>query len=403
MVVNANIIGRQQLGGVPFKSDLTFYSKTREYTTLVADIGDDASVVGRVVGVLDGASSIEIDDSSFSEVQAFDITAYIYPKSLTGDQTIFSYKLQAESGHRSGFSLRLYNNKLRLLHMRSLTSASVYDSTSNFLSINTWYKVRFVLDSGTIYFYVNDELSGQSDIVDGVIFYSNSVTYPPKTLIGSQQTQNIDGLFFNGDTSDLKFNGLFEYYLNGHAYDSITGIAATNNGVTFEYDKTVSPLIGLENDYYLDGSGNQIINPKYAQTTETLFEGGSFHNLFGSFIRFPLGGFFDRSDTTIWNSNARDSIYYDSSNPTDFHIDELNQYTISSYLNVGYRGKFYNYFDANSIDDRNFMKELMLYGTDKTGQDEIKVLTYTKDIAKAISDGAGSYITDENGYVTLTE
>lgn len=178
-----------------------------------------------------------------------------------------------------------------------------------------------------------------------------------------------------------------------------------SSGVTFALDKTASPQIPLDLGY-VDKDGKQIINYALNQTAVTGYDklhlGQKLHNDFSSFVRFPLGGFFNRSNVTIWNAAARASIYYDSLNPTDFHISELNQYSISELLNVGYKGKFFNHFTANSIDDRYFAKAFLLYVTDKKFEDEIRVLRYTKDITKAIDDGLGSYLTDANGYVILT-
>jgi hypothetical protein len=183
------------------------------------------------------------------------------------------------------------------------------------------------------------------------------------------------------------------YYLNGHTIDSIGGLAATNSGVTFTMDKAVSPLVALDNGYYLNTLNNQIIDPQYIQTTETLFEGGEFHNLIKSYIRFPLAGFFDRSNVTIWNDTARLG-YYDSLNPTDFHIDELNITTIDSYFNQSYKERFYQQF-KESYCYKDFLNSLMLYATQKTLLDAIKVHKYIGNECQLLTDN-GVYLYSNN-------
>lgn len=159
-----------------------------------------------------------------------------------------------------------------------------------------------------------------------------------------------------------------------------------------------STIDALTFGYYFDGT-NQVVNPKW---TSPNFEGGSTHNLITSTIRFPLGGFFDRSNAIIWNNDARLDDY-DPDNPTDFRIDVLNQYKLAALLNTGYKGMFFMKVSSNSIDQRFYFGEILLYNTDKTNESEIKVLKYTNDISKAIDDGCGSYIVDGNGYVILTD
>lgn len=133
------------------------------------------------------------------------------------------------------------------------------------------------------------------------------------------------------------------------------------------------------------------------------------HNMVDSKIRFTEA-FFDRSNATIWNNSAR-AGYYDSSNTKDFHISELNQYTLYTWLNDGYRGMVYIKMKPNSVTmnqgGKSMLREgyeienIFLYTTDHKGLENKKILTYTKDIFCAVLDGNGAVTYDAEGYVKL--
>lgn len=117
-------------------------------------------------------------------------------------------------------------------------------------------------------------------------------------------------------------------------------------------------------------------------------------------LRF-VNAFFDRSNATIWNANAR-GAGYDAANPKDFHFDELNQRTLQSWLNDGYRGKLALHFDSNSVEewDKNNLIGIYLYNTDKKGNDHKRVLSFTGDYACAVIENGNPEL-DANGYVRL--
>ncbi len=126
-------------------------------------------------------------------------------------------------------------------------------------------------------------------------------------------------------------------------------------------------------------------------------------------IRFAPD-FFDRSNATIWNATCRASAYYDSSNVKDFHVSELNQRTLMSYLNAGYKGKLFvkvqsSNYQGNynfSIDDldRRLLLEIFLCNTNKTGDDHKKALQYTGDYSAAVLS-SGSPVLDASDNVQL--
>jgi len=160
---------------------------------------------------------------------------------------------------------------------------------------------------------------------------------------------------------------------------TITG----NTGLTFVLDKSVSYItqIALDLGYYQnDISGEQLINNAIdvtslaATTGWTQFLAGKLHNLVTSYVRFPLGGFFDRSNTTIWNATARTDDY-DAANVSDFRIDKLDYDTLNSMLNTDYQDTFFEAFKA-SYSEKNYISEIFTYATKKTGADLTKVLNY---------------------------
>ncbi|MCK9282232.1 MAG: hypothetical protein M0P71_16575 [Melioribacteraceae bacterium] len=110
--------------------------------------------------------------------------------------------------------------------------------------------------------------------------------------------------------------------------------------------------------------------------------------------------FFNRKSTVIWGDSARSATtYYSATDTMTFHISELNQRTLSEWLNDGYRGKVYVKMNDNSIErwDRKLLTNIFLYNTDHKTTQNAKILTYTGDIfARAIDS---TY--DHNNYVKL--
>lgn len=129
--------------------------------------------------------------------------------------------------------------------------------------------------------------------------------------------------------------------------------------------------------------------------------GGTLYNLFPGKVRFT-NAFFDRSNTTIWNDTCRAASDYDAVNTKDFATASLNQRTLQSWLNDGYRGRLYVHFNGNSIErlDRQYCQGIYLYSTDIKGVDQAKVHQYTGDyIAWVMSSGQRTL--DADGYTKL--
>jgi len=126
-------------------------------------------------------------------------------------------------------------------------------------------------------------------------------------------------------------------------------------------------------------AGKEYIGNYSADVTHTGLDGYK--------IRFT-DAFFDRSNATIWSDSARLGLY-DSANTKDFHPVELNQRTITEWLNDGYKGRLFvkfnssnyleNYLGSVENTDRETLAEVLLYSTNKTGINHYNVLKYTGD------------------------
>lgn len=134
---------------------------------------------------------------------------------------------------------------------------------------------------------------------------------------------------------------------------TITG----NNGVTFVLDESVSYItqIALDLGYYQnDISGEQLINNAIDVTSLedptgwTQFLAGKLHNLVTSYIRFPLGGFFDRDNATIWNDSARLDDY-DAANPCTYRVDKLTNVILNTFLQAAYQDWIVVFFDTTGL------------------------------------------------------
>lgn len=129
--------------------------------------------------------------------------------------------------------------------------------------------------------------------------------------------------------------------------------------------------------------------------------GGTLYNLFPAKIRFT-NAFFDRSNATIWNDACRAASDYDATNTKDFKTVNLNQRTLQSWLNAGYRGRLYMHFTDNSIErlDRQYCRGIYLYNTDNKGIDQAKVHQYTGDYIAWVLSGTQRTL-DAEGYTKL--
>ena len=387
----SKITKRLSRGGVvlpPFAADLTFDFNKRTDLTLVDSIAaDNASVVGGYVGVFDGASYIDtgIPSNTISKIE------YYGSIGNAGIQFIGAGAGASDDGLYFGYYVDGF-------------IAGYCDSanTSDRVTYNSEIILHTLEINGNDLTYI---ANGETKTIART---TGSVT-TNNFFIGARKRPTIDG-YVTGQAAYCKIThagGVSEWYFNGHSYNSIDGTEATWTG-TETYARVTdytpaSTLEALDSGYYEDVSGNQIVNPQYEQTTETLFAGGSFHNLIDSYIEFPVSDIFDRSNTTIYAQSARDSAFYDSNNPFLFHISELNYDTWNSYLNAAYQDRNFTGINTNYGTQLNIF-EILSYATQKTGQDLIDVLDYIKynyvaDGYEALRDSSGSILYDSEGKI----
>lgn len=125
------------------------------------------------------------------------------------------------------------------------------------------------------------------------------------------------------------------------------------------------------NDLVFDGSFTYVDGESVVGSVDN-------HNLADSILEFS-GDEWDRSNTTIFNDDCRDSAWYDEDNPKRFHVSELNKFILNSYTNSGYQGIHFVKISNNSYEDRRSLLELFSYNNNKTGIDLTKVLLYCGD------------------------
>lgn len=110
---------------------------------------------------------------------------------------------------------------------------------------------------------------------------------------------------------------------------------------------------------------------------------------------------FDRSNTTIYNADARSGIDYDASNPYRFQINNLDPRILFDWRNVGYKGTLFAKIVLDSNKNLVRIDEILNYETDKTDANEYKVMLYCGYRNIIIVDENGDYLIDANDYVII--
>ena len=107
----------------------------------------------------------------------------------------------------------------------------------------------------------------------------------------------------------------------------------------------------------------------------------------------------DRSDVDVFNADCRASVFYDSSNPTFWHLSELNLDTIVSYLEDDYKNTVFiadtlNKYDkpyAKTGDQYDYSatgepltksQNLLIYGTEQTEPALKKIVKWIDTIGR---------------------
>lgn len=410
------------------QSDLVLWSKDRSGYEFEDELGNNHQILLPYLtcnGTDDLARSLAINAASFvSKVSGTYCEAVV--KVIDGEINYFFSLSQSGHAYKRMFFQITADRLLRYYIRDGTYERSIVSATA---LTEGWHTVKIESSGGKYYFYVDSVavgisvLTGLDDGQWGVAAVAPSVITIGADIVSGGTTYypaNVANIKF-GDTMQWVCNNSLRIICLGYAetpsgdgqssyslYTAGTGTKKAYGSIdtyTLDkgysvYKKAGSPDIEVPN--LTDGSECNAIITGYAE--DSVVNGNlTYHNLADSKIRFTAD-FFDRSNATIWKDECRASDYYDAGNVKDFHISEINFKTLIGWLNTGYAGKFYPKVQVNSINDRKLLKELILYDTDKTGDNEVKILKYTGDIAEAVTDESGNYVYDDiTNYVLIAD
>lgn len=214
---------------------------------------------------------------------------------------------------------------------------------------------------------------------------------------------DISGNNFHGTVTDV-----IKGYVDGQDY-------LFTDGFTQYWDNATN-LISLQIPYNVNGvaiGGATYTHDGTLYNRSELHPTNAFHNLAECFIDFnPTNSanakfnIFNRSRAAEFLAAARVALpvgYYNAAEPWRFHISELSQLVLAGYYQVGQRRKTYTEGSVASIgpDDRDYLERIFVYATDKTGNNDIRVLRFTNDLTHVLVDAGGNYVFDVNNYAIL--
>lgn len=166
-------------------------------------------------------------------------------------------------------------------------------------------------------------------------------------------------------------------------YGSRDGLTRGYTRYTNGYETIYIGVDDNGNDITLSGDveGNPVL-PKGFYKLRSHLGSTKYHNLCNSLLHF-VDARFDRSNVTYWNNLGRDSSvsgYYNALMPKSFHIEEINNLEFYNWSQVGEGGKIFFNIDGNSYGKRIRLNDIIIYGTNKDGDEYTRVLKYLKDI-----------------------
>jgi len=257
----------------------------------------------------------------------------------------------------------------------NFTFTCTYSIVSNFKKFNALKTLANCIDEA----YVTDLQMHYPHILSGVDISEN-------VLHLNRAADLVESHKFYSTINNYFLN----YGVNEYQYGSIDS-TDLKKYIGYKTDGSLIPI-----DFTL--GGGQLT--AYRLTNELPSSSTKVNTVTDAKLRFT-NAFFDRSNATIWEDAARLG-YYDASNVKDFHVTELNQRTLLSWLKPDYKGRLAVKFTDNSVErwDRKYLTEVILYTTDHKGTEHQKILTYTKDIFAAIKT-SGVIDFDVNNYVQL--
>ena len=138
---------------------------------------------------------VSLPNNSFNLTGDFSISTWINTSTVTGNQMIFS-NLMYNGGARKGFYLFLVGSTIEAWLVNQPSSSQLIATTS-VISINTWYNIVLVRESGVVKIYLNGTLL----ITDTNAISLSYVTTTPS--IGAYTNGVSISSYFNGKIDEL--------------------------------------------------------------------------------------------------------------------------------------------------------------------------------------------------------
>lgn len=406
-----------------FYGDLFFDWYKRAYGTQVIQervAGDVAEAVGGTVASLDGSNNLHKHTNLFNPVGMQQWSIVIDVKNYQFDGRIYSfdkYGIFIQNSGTTSFSIIVNDSASAYILKESITLPSgtgvitlTRDKGNGFKVYVDKTKTTYT-DNGNDVLDVTYQMLGAryNGVIGGTIesygtFDSEFfAVYENKVLSDSEVADIVDNKIFPDGASQ------FMYLNNG--VDSVDKDTWTEDGTVFDDVTSYTPLstkTALDKGYYLLSGGEKVVNPQYTKPAgATEYQGQKLHNLIDSYITLnPTGSTdakfdcVDRANTTYFTDTCRASSYYDSADRVSrsrFHISELDFDTLQTYLQDTYKQTFFVVVSPTACNTQ-YIFEIFIYQTQKTGDDLIKVLNYSNYFCTGYT-----YMTDDNSALMLDD
>jgi len=410
------------VNNIPFFSDLSGYITGRTGTNMSAILGSDAEILP-ACGYFAGSEGGNYGHVSVSNWAGTDSQGFIETRFYFMGSNVYHYILSSGDENYSSryFRFGIANKKLEL-HVRC-GATSVHNVIRGQTELSVGWNTIRVGSNGSVYsMFINgqeESFIAATGVNDGAwanksgsgTFLRDNVTIGVcllNSLVTTNSPMYIDYVNYN-NTNKWIVTGI-----GNHIYDVIGGLHMDwINGSDVAYDLGASTGL-LDNGYSVwtsVGKSDEIVPYYSGQSIDV----SSFlvdyvkshdcvgvltgHNLAPSLINIP-GVNFNRSNVTIFNDAARNGDDYSTTNPNRWRPQDIADPRIYyEWRNVGFKGmigikvnhennKFYAIYD------------ILLYSTDKRGNDQYSVMQYCENDDFALWSG-GELVLDENNYIVF--
>lgn len=239
---------------------------------------------------------------------------------------------------------------------------------------------------------------------EALLFHSDSMTSLPDKINMRPQGSGDYEYNISGNENHGTWAGTgprYTYDINGSLYPLQNGLSM--------YSNVADDLIRVPYDI----NGLPLVSPPipagYTLRSEHPVSSGNL-NMLSCLIDFDPDDTldskldnFDRSNETIFNDDARAGSDYDSNNPYQFHIDNLDPRILFTWRNVDHKGMLYAKIFLDASKNIIFMYEFLNYLTDKKDEKEYAVMIYCGYESIIMVDENGDYKTDDDDYVLIEE